>query len=157
MKNRLLFRYFFWTLTIAVMTFIFFMSHQSRAVSSQTSESFIKFFLSVFTFIDETKMASLVDGLQFIVRKGAHFTIYAVLGVSSYSAMLTYSIKPKIQILISCGFCLLYAISDEIHQLFVLRGGKLYDVGIDFLGSVVGILIVYIIFKFVDKRRRKNA
>jgi VanZ family protein len=37
-------------------------------------------------------------------------------------------------------FCILYAISDEVHQLFVLgRGAQVVDVLIDSLGAFVGI------------------
>lgn len=43
-------------------------------------------------------------------------------------------------IMLSLVFCILYAISDELHQLFVPgRGAQVKDVVIDSSGAVVGI------------------
>ena len=46
----------------------------------------------------------------------------------------------------------LYAISDEIHQLFVPgRTGCILDVGIDTLGIITGIIIFMIFIKILKK------
>ena len=70
--------------------------------------------------------------LDFVLRKMAHMVEYGVLfllarrGLSDRKALL---------------FCLLYAISDEVHQAFVpTRGPKVTDVAIDVLGSYVAML-----------------
>jgi len=43
-------------------------------------------------------------------------------------------------ILFSLGICVLYAVSDEVHQLFVPgRGRQVRDVLIDSAGAIVGI------------------
>ena len=45
--------------------------------------------------------------------------------------------------MISLLICLIYAFSDEIHQLFVLgRSGEFRDVLIDFCGSILGYFII---------------
>ena len=158
MKTKLFLRYLFWFLVLAVMVFIFTMSGQNATVSSKASESFIRFFLDGIKFLDEEAKAVLVSSLQFVVRKAAHFTVFAVLGILSYLAMLTYSVKSKTQIYTSGAISLTYAVFDEIHQIFIDgRAGRLYDVGIDFLGSVVGIALVYLIVKSIKQRRKKNA
>lgn len=158
MKTKLVLRYLFWALTLALMVFIFSMSGQNATISSKASESFIRFFLDSINFLDESAKEALVSSLQFVVRKAAHFTVFATLGVFSYSAMLTYSIKNKTQIYTAGAICLIYAASDEIHQIFVDgRAGRLYDVGIDFMGSIIGILFVYLIIKCVKLWRKKNA
>lgn len=51
-------------------------------------------------------------------------------------------------LIISILMCVIYACSDEIHQLFVFgRSGEIRDVLIDFIGSFIGILIVYKSYK----------
>ena len=45
--------------------------------------------------------------------------------------------------------CVLYAISDGVHQLFVPgRGGQVKDVLIDSAGTISGILV----YRMIDKR-----
>lgn len=42
---------------------------------------------------------------------------------------------------LALGLCILYAASDEFHQSFVPgRGPRVMDIGIDTLGSLVGLL-----------------
>ena len=53
---------------------------------------------------------------------------------------------------------ILYAITDEIHQLFVPgRSGRILDIGIDSLGVITGIFIYKLLEKLVNyvKTRRK--
>jgi len=53
--------------------------------------------------------------------------------------------------------CVIYAISDEIHQLFVPgRTGQLKDVIIDSSGSFVGIAIVIIVIKLLEMKRNRK-
>lgn len=45
---------------------------------------------------------------------------------------------------LALGICILYAISDEFHQLFVPgRGGQIRDVLIDSTGAIVGVAICF--------------
>ncbi|MCL5411531.1 MAG: VanZ family protein [Patescibacteria group bacterium] len=74
-----------------------------------------------------------------ISRKLAHLTEYAILFILFFRAF-GYQ-KSKLPLAFS--LCVLYAISDEIHQLFVpLREGKATDVVVDSIGSVLGIFFV---------------
>jgi VanZ family protein len=53
------------------------------------------------------------------------------------------------------AFCLTYAASDEIHQLFIReRSGQLLDVAIDTVGILIG-LWLYIKFSVKQKTSRK--
>ncbi|WP_018212343.1 VanZ family protein, partial [Desulfitobacterium hafniense] len=82
-----------------------------------------------------------VDDIQsnFIVRKSAHFLTYLVLSVLSMNALRRSGIKGMQQIVIAIGICVLYAISDEVHQLYVPgRSGQLKDVLLDSGGTIVG-------------------
>ena len=70
------------------------------------------------------------------VRKGAHFMIYFLLGFSFLSLLKEYNLIDRKGIFFSILFVLLYACSDEIHQLFIRgRSGEILDVLIDTLGG----------------------
>lgn len=93
-----------------------------------------------------------IDQYVVLVRKGAHLSIYFLLGFLVISLLKEYvSLQPK-HIFYAFLFCFLYACSDEVHQLFVPgRSGSIIDVGIDSMGSIFGILFYSVLYKF---RRR---
>ena len=59
--------------------------------------------------------------------------------------------------LIPAAFCLLYAASDELRQLFADRGARVGDVILDFCGAVFGIaflhLTVWLTARILGQRR----
>ena len=62
-----------------------------------------------------------------------------VLGLFITLALFRPEQKWFITLAIALGFCILYAASDEIHQLFVPgRGAQFRDVMIDFSGAILG-------------------
>src|SRR5699024_9669514 len=87
------------------------------------------------------------------IRKSAHFTAYLLLGMLVLHALRKPSRKGcTVAFLIS----LLYAISDEFHQLFVPgRSGEIRDVVIDSMGAATGIgvymLGILIIRRFLKR------
>lgn len=59
-------------------------------------------------------------------------------------------------ILLALLICILYAISDEIHQIFVPgRSGEIRDVVIDSSGSSTGILVYSIVSQIIERMNRK--
>jgi len=81
-----------------------------------------------------------VDILDFFIKKTAHFLEYTVLFLLWYKALGNKN--PFTAIV----FSLIYAFTDEMHQLFVPgRTGNLRDVGIDFSGIL---LSAFLIVKF---------
>lgn len=95
------------------------------------------------------EMQNLQDILELVIRKAAHVTEYAILFLLSYLATVKISMSQSrfynrsIAVLIS----LLYACSDEMHQLLVPgRSGKMIDVGIDMAGVLI-VLICMILSK----------
>lgn len=130
------------------MILIFSLSAENADSSSQTSGETIKFIINIFypsfDTLDSTQQTAMVESLQFIVRKTAHFTLYAILGFLSFLSFITYkSLSLKKRIFIISSVCFLYSLSDEFHQLFIPgRSGELRDVLIDFSGSMFAILIL---------------
>lgn len=160
--KRKIIRYFFWLISVAIMVLIFSFSDQNASVSSSTSSGLIEKLLSVFyhDFKDssEADKLLLIESLQHLVRKMAHFVIYASLGASLFCAAYTYNVKIVSKFLISLPMSLIYAISDEIHQMYIPgRAGMIEDVILDFCGSLFGVIIVFLIiliYKSIKYRRK---
>ena len=103
--------------------------------------------------ISRNKQEKLIKQLRFYIRKTAHFSLYFVLGILIFNLLKKYSINK--QVLFSLIICFLYACSDEVHQYFVMnRTAKLFDVLVDTLGSIIGILIC--LAKKKKKKSRKD-
>lgn len=126
------------------MAVIFLLSAQTRESSSKLSTGItaqIVDLVASVTHMTQEGKASAVIGLHNIVRKAAHFTLYAALGFSSaamFGGFRTNDGRWKI-VLYSVVFCCLYAVSDELHQRFVSgRGPQVTDVMIDTAGALFG-------------------
>ncbi|MDO4377224.1 MAG: VanZ family protein, partial [bacterium] len=90
-----------------------------------------------------------IELLNLIIRKLAHFTEYLILGVLVIN-MFTKNNIPK-SYLISIIFCVIYAISDEIHQFLIPgRACQIKDILIDSIGSITGIYL----YKLISKRKK---
>ena len=129
---------------------------ESGSISRKITEAVTKNISSVQNLEKEEK-EKVLKKIEHIIRKLAHFSLYAVIGFLLMSLMSTYNLKQKNRILVSCSIGLLYAISDEIHQAFIPgRGPQIADVGIDFSGVVVGILISTLIIKILISRKKSS-
>ena len=81
-----------------------------------------------------------VDVLTFITRKAAHTVAYLLLGILAYRAVRQHELPTRCVVLIAIAIVIAYAISDEVHQLFVPgRSGELRDVLIDSTAGAVGV------------------
>lgn len=81
-----------------------------------------------------------------MVRKNAHFFVYLVLGVFVINALRRSGVRGYRCVVYALLICILYAASDELHQVFVPgRGAQVKDVIIDSAGACVGILVCLII------------
>jgi VanZ family protein len=72
-----------------------------------------------------------------LLKKGAHMAGYAVLMVLWWRA-LRLGCSERLALGLAVLFSVLYAVSDELHQLYVPgRNGSAWDVGIDTCGVLV--------------------
>ena len=159
MKKIAILRIFIIVLLIADMAMIFSFSAQKASQSDKASGGMIERILKTvykdFDSWDERAKHEKVQSYQHIVRKLAHLTEYASLGVLSCAFALTFGMKIK-NLLAAFGFCVLYSGSDEIHQLFVPgRSGQLTDILIDSGGALIGIvgftLLTFVLVKIREK------
>ena len=128
-------------LVIIWMLLIFIMSSFNSTESNNQSNFIIDIIANLFNINN-------IDTLNLIIRKLAHFTEYFILGVLVYNMTYNYNKKTFIAIII----CVLYAISDEFHQMIVPgRSCQLLDITIDSSGSITGI---YIIKTFINNFKK---
>jgi len=92
---------------------------------------------------------------QLVLRKGAHIIEYTVLTFLSYHVLLqVHGADIKKALVGAFGIALIYALSDEIHQVFVFgREGKLSDVGIDLIGIVFTVGVLAVTIGFIRRKR----
>lgn len=128
---------------------IFKFSSQIAEESDDISNGVLRKIIDVFPYtkgLSEEIKIKMVEHGNPIIRKLAHFSIYALVGVWIMAFMSTFDIRLYKKWIISMLVGVLYAASDEFHQSFVPgRGPSIVDVGIDSLGVLTGILAVLII------------
>lgn len=150
-------------LTLAVMLLIFFMSAQDGTRSSDTSGGVVALFLRLFVpgfgGMEEAEQLILIDRYQHLIRKGAHFTVYLMLGLTVSVVTLTlekYRLWQRLGISALVG--LLYAASDEFHQTFVPgRAGMVTDVLLDVCGVLTGLLLLRLSMALICYLRQKRT
>lgn len=143
------------------MVVIFVFSAQNGDTSGATSGNLIEFIAKIFNpdfdNMTEAERLEIITSWQLIVRKTAHFSEYAVLGALSANALRTYPLSNALKRLLPCGICLVYAISDEIHQCFVPdRACRALDVCIDTLGGITGTAIFCTLAWLITRRKHKK-
>ena len=140
---------FSWIAVFLWMMLIFYLSAQVADESNDLSKGF--------TQVIATIIEKIIPNFEFdinifnhIIRKYAHFFVYMVLGILVLNA---FHRSDMYKINWALIVCIIYAISDEIHQAFVPgRGPGIKDVFIDTSGSIVGIIIYMIINKLYKMR-----
>ena len=146
-----------WSLVAICMAVIFYLSSQPANVSSQASRQVTEVIVETVQKVKPDMTEVDIRDLNSFVRKNAHFIIYLLLGFLTINALYEYNTELKKKVILAFAICVLYAISDEIHQLFVPgRGGQVTDVIIDSVGSVVGIGL-YVGIKTVNLCGLKNT
>ena len=141
MKKRNVAIWILLAVIIVIVIFIFGNSLKSRDASKSDSD----FIVSIISPIIEKIFGRVPENIGFIVRKLAHLTEFAFLGLS---AMALASRLKKIWSDVygyTCFCVLLIAVFDEFIQIFSGRGSSVSDVLIDLFGALVGFLIHLII------------
>ena len=107
--------------------------------------------------LEQTKKEKVLKRIEGIIRKIVHFSIYTLVGLLLMALFSTYKLKEFHRIGISLIIGIIYAISDEIHQMFIAdRTSKATDVMIDSFGVLFGILLVMLVIKLYKIKCGKN-
>jgi len=149
-----------WVAVAAWMVVIFLFSAQTGRQSGNTSGEILKWVIGLFyrRFADlsATEQTEILEIMHLFIRKGAHFTEYAVLAMLTANAIQGFSLSLPMHWAIPIGFSALYAVTDEIHQYFVPdRACRLLDVGIDTAGAAFGTAVVMLLLA-IKKRISHN-
>lgn len=149
-------------LTIGIMALIFFFSCQNSTDSAELSNGVtyrVAGFISMMMGEEFISISELTALMHNFTRKCAHFSEYALLAMPAY-VTIRLSIKNKTAgraVIHTILFCMLYAITDEIHQHFVSgRSARVFDVFVDTCGAAAGTAIIsalILIIKFYGKRK----
>ena len=90
---------------------------------------------------------------NFIIRKMAHFTEYAALGVSVSAALDRHAHLDCARVLSIVSTVLIAASLDEVIQLFVPgRCGQVADVLLDCMGAIAGVAASSFVRRRIAKR-----
>lgn len=156
----------FAVLTIAVMCVIFAFSAQGGTESSEVSSGVSRFIaeliVSNFDELSEFEREAKIEELVPIIRKLAHFSVFAALGFFSNLCLHSFAKERGknsrfVTNVYAGAFCIFYAMTDEFHQLFIPgRNGNFIDVLIDFSGSIVGIVAALLAFLLFIRLFTKN-
>lgn len=124
------------------MVLIFSLSAQVAEASAQLSGGLLQKLLALLPFPIS----------EFFLRKMAHFTEFLILGLFFYHAFYRSFLKRMPVISFLCTA--LYAVSDEVHQIFVPgRACQFRDMLIDSAGALLGILLISGILLCIHKKQ----
>ena len=142
---------------------IFFFSHQDSKTSTAVSDSIsrqIEIRTPDYATKNQGEKNVLHVGVQRTLRQSAHVFLFFCLGILTFLFLRTFHLKWFWYFCnLPAGF--LFALSDEIHQLYV--PGRTFgwdDISSDMMGFVLGMLIVEIvvfILKFLKCVHKKTA
>lgn len=135
-----------WLIVVLYLTLIFAFSSQSGTQSNGISKGIVQAVVKYTVQTNTMHKSSALNraNLNRILRKSAHFAEYFILSMLLFGALSKLDKKTGMVILITFTFCLLYAASDEIHQIFVPeRSPKVTDVIIDTCGTATALVLMY--------------
>ncbi|QQK80360.1 VanZ family protein [Salicibibacter cibi] len=136
-----------WLLVIGWMGLIFYFSHQSGEASSSLSGGVTEVAyrwsqrLIPFVTID-------FETFHTLIRKAAHVAVYVVFGIFAVHALRVSTTAGRMRRIVLWAWllCVCYAITDEVHQLFIPgRSAEVSDVVLDSIGAIVGISVYVIV------------
>ena len=145
------------------MIIIFWFSNQPATESSEISGT-ISYRLvedtdEIFNWgLTTDQIGNIAGNIEYPIRKAAHMTEYAIFSIFVMIALIVDGIKGVRIPVISAVIAIAFAATDEFHQTFVPgRYGCVLDVLIDAAGSIIGLIVVYIIYKNMCKHKGEKC
>lgn len=129
-----------YALVVGWMAVIFVLSSEGHDASSGRSDAIVQA-------LQAMGVSWQVDLLTFLTRKAAHTVAYLMLGVLAFNVVRQYRLSGRMTVAVSVLVVALYAMSDEIHQLFVPgRSGEVRDVLIDSAAGLLGVFLAKFVY-----------
>ena len=141
-KSKIILSVVFWIITALIMIAIFRFSADNAEESNKISMGLLDIVITyIGNFISHN-----------VLREIAHFIEFTALGFFMTGAI--FNTFDKLKFYIPLIPCVVYAVSDEIHQIFVPdRAFEIVDILIDSAGALLGILIFILIVKIIKSKR----
>ena len=165
LNKRLILAVVFWVAAIMCMLVIFSMSAKTATQSGNISGGLIyriaPVFNKGFTKLSVSEQADYVASLQGVVRTFAHLFEFGLLGFllgGAFKFSLPKNLKPM---LFAVGTGWIYALTDEVHQLFVPgRAFQFKDIVVDWSGVALGVAfgcMVFAIARLIIIKKKKRC
>jgi Predicted integral membrane protein len=135
---------------LVLWSLLIFFASTSFLSGSNTAEVVRPFLLWLFPHASEATL-NFIHGI--LIRKGAHFTEYAIFALLAARALRTSSrdFLRSHWLSVALAFVVVYALGDEFHQSFVpSRTASIYDSMIDTCGGLAALCLL------VTLRRRSR-
>lgn len=149
-KSRKIYVAISWILVLICMCIIFSLSAQIASESAELSGSFIR---AIFQLVG-------IELQQEGIRTVAHMLEFMGLSLLMFNAVYA-TWEKRITPLIAFVGTVVYAITDEIHQIFVPgRAFQISDILVDSTGALIGVTASFVILKiilYIMKRGNKNG
>lgn len=150
-----------WLAVAAWMVVIFLFSAQNDTQSGDTSGAVVRWLMRLFYrgFEDfsQARQLAVMDSWHLIIRKGAHFTEYAILGALVANALGRTWLRAGLRWMFPVAASALYAMTDELHQYFVPgRACRFLDVCIDTAGAAFGTALFGLLAFLLTRRYRRK-
>ena len=150
-------------LILCVFFVIFGFSNQNSQTSGGTSQKVTEAItknVKKIQDLEPKEKEKVIDKIENVIRKIAHYSIYTLLGLLLMGLMSTFKIKEMDKIAVNLIIGVLYASTDEIHQAFVPgRGAQITDVILDSMGVLTGIYITMLfleVFRRICRKKYEN-
>lgn len=126
---------------------IYLLSNQTGEVSETNSGTLIHIVLDgIYSFfhLSKNNLNDVVNMIHEPIRECAHFFEYFVLAFLSYKNLENWDYQEN-KTIIAFLFCFICAMTDEIHQLFIVgRAFQYYDILMDMMGCTLMLLFLQI-------------
>lgn len=159
MKKTLIIKRIIYGVLLLVTFIMIFKFSASSGNSSHGISTDVSEFIAKVLNVSNGKRNEFVETIEPYIRKIAHFSIYAFVGIWEMLFLDTFNISDEKKLLIGTLVGTIYAISDELHQSFVPgRSAQIIDVVIDSEGNLLGLLGILLIIMLIKryKEKRKN-
>ncbi|MDP3443957.1 MAG: VanZ family protein [Ignavibacteria bacterium] len=139
-------------LLIMWMIAMFMLSSEPSVVSSGRSD------LIVGAISGSLHLTLSQEIMTFMVRKSAHTIAYFVLGILIFNIVKDFKFnRDMLAMSVSITGAFLYAVSDELHQLFVQgRSCELRDIMIDTVAATIGVCVLCLTCRFASSKPGSN-
>ena len=134
----------------------------SQSLSDKITIKVVHMIKPSYNSMPKQEQKDLFNRVSFIVRKIGHLGEYGILGLLVTGLLLTFdkirAIKLKWIVLIATLWCTVYAVTDEVHQLFVHgRSAKIGDVFVDMFGGFLAAVILVAIWNKIIKNKEAKV